>query len=573
MSPARSRALTAVLLGLALALLLPAVGVAQDERVPPPTRPSEPGAGSQVAPAQPRPADASAARSRRLQAGGERDRAYAMLRLGLLVVGGVAVAWAFRPRPAGRARHLRLAVLAAVGVSGYSSYYFFFQYHHAGGFDAFDSLYYYLGSKYADEIGYFGLYQAALLGYSESGRLRPEQLDFVRDLRTLRAVQPEAMLRRASRQRASFSDARWQEFRRDLAFFWPRIRADGMRRVLRDYGFNGTPFWSAVGHWFGRAASAGSGRFWLGVRVDRVLVAAALLAVTWAYGPAVGALAALVWGSGFLWRYGWGGDSYLRQLWLAALLIGAALLRRGHAASAGATLTFSALMRIFPAVFVVGYGAHAARELLRTRKLPAAAIRFVAGSAALAALLVGASLLTFERGPALYAEFAEKMRRFQGVEANNKVGLPVVLAALERAAPQEPIAGSQVTRTARWASTGVRILGWLLIGSALLLYWRALRFCAPWEAALLAFALIPVLSQPTNYYYAFVLCGVLLAERRPRIGLWVVVASAAWAVGGLLLYREVLSYLLASGVALALSAVVLLEMQRPVQPTSEAVPG
>jgi hypothetical protein len=556
-SPVRSRLWTAVPLGVALALL--ATAAAGD-------------AGSAAPRGEAFGAAARSLESQRPEAGEVRDRSYALLRLGLLVVGGLAVAWAFRPRPAGRARTIRLAVLVAVGVSGYSSFYYFFQYHHAGGFDPLDSLQYYLGSKYADEIGYFGLYEAVFLGNREAGRLRPEQLDAVRDLRTLRTLAPEVMLRRAARQRSHFGDARWREFQRDLAFFWPRIGVHGFRRLLGDHGYNATPIWSTMGHWVTRIAPIGSGGFRLAVRADRVLVVLALLAVTWAYGPAVGALAALVWGTGFLWRYGWGGDSFLRQVWLSALLIGLSLLRRGRAAAAGSAITLSGLLRIFPAVFALGYLAHGARELLRTRRIPAAVLRFAAGALGAAVVLVAASLLTFQRGPALYAEFAEKILAFQRVEATNKIGLPVALAALERAAPQEPIAGTQVMRPARWASAGIRILGWILVGGYLLLYWRALRFCAPWEAALLAFALIPVLSQPTNYYYSFVLAGVLLAERRPRIGLWVVLASGLWAVGGLLLYREASSYVLASAVALALSTLVLLEMQRS-SPSAQALPS
>jgi hypothetical protein len=95
------------------------------------------------------------------------------------------------------------------------------------------------------------------------------------------------------------------------------------------------------------------------------------------------------------------------------------------------------------------------------------------------------------------------------------------------------------------------------------LFWRALADSQRWEAAALGFSLIPVLSQPANYYFSFTLAAALLASRRPRIGVWLIAASALWIVVGLLFYREPVSYVWASWIALGLSAGVLFEMGRP----------
>jgi hypothetical protein len=140
----------------------------------------------------------------------------------------------------------------------------------------------------------------------------------------------------------------------------------------------------------------------------------------------------------------------------------------------------------------------------------------------------------------------------------------VVLAAVESRAPKVPVSGNQKLRTATWAKVALRGVQLTIAIVALWLFWRTLAYCQRWEAAALSFSLIPVLSQPTNYYFSFSLAAALLASRRPRIAVWLIAASLLWIVVGLIWYREPVSYVWASCIALGLSACVLLEMGRPV---------
>ncbi|MEI8154683.1 MAG: hypothetical protein WCG92_24325, partial [Hyphomicrobiales bacterium] len=46
--------------------------------------------------------------------------------------------------------------------------------------------------------------------------------------------------------RARFSDARWQEFLKDIRFFKVELGASRWPGVLDDKGYNGTPYWSML---------------------------------------------------------------------------------------------------------------------------------------------------------------------------------------------------------------------------------------------------------------------------------------------------------------------------------------
>jgi len=50
--------------------------------------------------------------------------------------------------------------------------------------------------------------------------------------------------------------------------------------------------------------------------------------------------------------------------------------------------------------------------------------------------------------------------------------------------------------------------------------------------------------------------------RRPRIGLWLLVAALLWNVNGLVLYRTYEEYAYASAIAVALAFAVVFEMGR-----------
>jgi hypothetical protein len=491
------------------------------------------------------------------------DYDFAVFRVALTVAGLALFAWGIRARRRGeppRARRLRLGLLAAAAATAYGSYFFFYQ---TGRLHLEDAFHYYVGAKYSPELGYYGLYDCALRALDEAGRVGPDDLLRVRNLATMQREPVAAARARGAACQAAFSPARWRAFAADVAWFHERTGALRWRHVMEDHGYHPSPVWTL----FGRPAAT-----WIPVStharlltlVDHGLVLATLLAVGLAAGLETACLLAILWGTGFLWRYGWIGDAFLRHLWFASAFAGLALLRRGARASGAALLVTSALLRVFPAVLILGFALHALRETVRARALPAGAVRFAAGGALAAALLVAASVPVAGRGVGIYREFAAKIARFSEHGAVNKVGLGVVTRTwAHRLGAPPPDAPDARPGAVGWT---FRVLRVAVVALGLAGFAWAVGRAEDWEAAALGATLVPLLTEPTNYYYSISLAAVFLAIRRPRIGVLLFLACIAWSVNGLVDYQRYAEFLGASLIAVVLSFAILREMLRPPEP-------
>ena len=74
--------------------------------------------------------------------------------------------------------------------------------------------------------------------------------------------------------------------------------------------------------------------------------------------------------------------------------------------------------------------------------------------------------------------------------------------------------------------------------------------------------MIPLLSDPANYYFCFVVCGALLAIGRPRLQLALLGAAGSWIVNALVFYRVPEEYLGAGVIAVVLSGIYLFALSR-----------
>lgn len=214
------------------------------------------------------------------------------------------------------------------------------------------SLYhYYMGSKYYPELGYGELYAAHLAADDADGR---RDYGFVRKGRSMAtyAETPRARLVKGFDRRATFSDARWAEFRRDLHLLRPLLRPEKWQGALTDLGYHPSPVWTIVGTPIANAVTVrGRGWWWL-VNSDLPLHALALVAMLWAFGPRTTA-AAVLWVAATPLNSGNFVGAFLRHDWLHSSLIAVALWHRGHHGSAGVALSWGAMTRIFPGLLAV----------------------------------------------------------------------------------------------------------------------------------------------------------------------------------------------------------------------------
>jgi hypothetical protein len=317
----------------------------------------------------------------------------------LPAVAGMLVTARYLLGRAGRERPMRalLVALAAVAAFSVPVYFNFFNYHYGGFVNPHEFFHYYLGSKYAREVGYFDLYNAALVADAETGLAFPRDGEII-DLGTYGYRSVPSVLAESDRIKARFSPARWQEWVNDVSYFKRRLRGPPWGELLRDMGYNATPVWSMlVGAGLtGRIGTGNASGMTLLALLDVVLLAAAVLCVGWAFGAWPALLMVVFVASSYLMAHVHMKGALLRTDFVVALVAAMCLLRKGRHGLAGALVGYSTLARVFPALFLFGpvgkLGSElvpVAREAARRLRSSSLRVALIAAHAAAAAILLG----------------------------------------------------------------------------------------------------------------------------------------------------------------------------------------
>lgn len=284
---------------------------------------------------------------------------------------------------------------------------------------------YYVGTKYFPEVGYAGLYDAAVVADLEDDPAGHAATQGIRSLTTYAIVPRQSVWDRQDAITARFTPARWSAFKEDIAFF---RAADGplwtMGESLHDHGYNGTPLVTAILGGLARQPFLGPAGFvHLTAWLDIVLLVLAAVLVERALGAMTGPLFLFLWFVNPLNDYGYTGGAYLRTLHVLALVWAFTAFARGRRPLSGVGFGIAAVLRVFPVLFLAGallqaIVAPARRRLLRERA-PLFAV-----AAATALLLVGATaILPIAGGGRAWVEFAAKMTLHRERLSPNVVGL------------------------------------------------------------------------------------------------------------------------------------------------------
>ncbi len=309
-----------------------------------------------------------------------------------------------------------LGLMAAVSTAAWFNFGLF---HGAGFVHYWEQFHYFLGSKYFPELGYDGLYVASLAAQQESSPELPLQ-PFVRDLRTNAVAPTYAVPEHKAEVRGRFSAARWRQFVDDNQGFVESNSVDYLRQIRTDHGYNPTPTWTFVARIADRFLPASRANLELLGLFDPLLLAVMFVVVFRTYGSRVGCLALVIFGLGYPWRFDWVGGAFLRQDWLAAVVVGVCMLKRERFVLAGALFAYATMVRIFPVVFVFGLVVVAIRGLVRRESLGWLG-RFAGGFT----LSVGVCLLAgclAGRGAGAWPEFARNLAKHRGTWLTNNVG-------------------------------------------------------------------------------------------------------------------------------------------------------
>jgi hypothetical protein len=240
-------------------------------------------------------------------------------------------------------------------------------------------------------------------------------------------------------------------------------------------------------------------------------------------------VALIFWGTNHLSRYFFIGGAFLRQDWLFLAVLGICLAKRGLMMASGAALTWSALIRIFPGIIVLGLILKIVADSWQARRLrlTAAHARFAAGALLTLAVWLPLSLTVRgndDRAFAVWTEFLSNTRKMATTSSVNQVGLPVVLAfdpamRSERVVQFWVDSPWDVWREGRQrALHDRRFLQYALVSGFLVLLALAVRGRDDWIALTLGVAAIPNLLELSNYYYGILMAFAFVWPLQPIAG-------------------------------------------------------
>ena len=434
--------------------------------------------------------------------------------------------WDLRAGPAAwPSPRVRDRLLAALGIAGLACWWNLFAFQFPGFAHPSETFHYYLGAKYFPELGYTRLYECVAAADAEAGLDSASLRRPMRDLATNELTTTDAVLADPSRCTAHFEAARWSQFRHDVDFLRGLVPPRKWNSFQQDHGYNATPAWTLVGRLGANTGPASVTQLRLLWALDPLLLLVLWVAAAWGFGWRLAAIAAVYFGTNYLSPYNWTGGAILRQDWLAASVVGVALLRRERPAAGGAFIAWATLLRVFPGCLLVGAALGAAWRMARARslRLRPAELRFAAGAASVLAIGFAASS-TATGGPSRWLEFAERSRVQLATPLANHVGLVTALSYDPRARSElardssleDPMARWKDARRERFAERRP-LFAAISVAFALLLA-RAAAGQPLWIGAALGAALVPVALELTGYYWSLLLIIAFLGERRPAIG-------------------------------------------------------
>ena len=477
---------------------------------------------------------------------------------GIYVLGAVVLAWMARGvwlwRQASAARPWwERGALVWVIVACAVAWVNFGVFHSSRIVHYWDTFHYYVGSKYFEENEYERLYECVLAAdYQERG-LGDLKKRKIRDLvdNRLHYVSEDDATRYQKHCAEHFTPERWDAFRQDTASFRTVMGSSWWKDMLMDHGYNASPISNMVAAFLtnigwehqvpasvsARVAPEDLTQFRKRVlrytMIDLGLYAGAFLLIFWAFGLRATALAVLLWGCGYPWAYFWTGGSFARVPWFFMAVAAVCFLKRGYPFLSGFTLSWSALLRLFPAALAGGPIATVIDRFVRRKKisrpwLDASDRRFIAGGVMGLVILVGASLAV--NGVDAHTQFLSNTLKHAETPLTNHMGLPTVLSYKPSTVGRFTKDQSLEDPWANWKQKRKEIKhdrrwlhGLILLGMFVLLALAGRRL-AEWAVLAGSTILIIGFFELTCYYYSFFVLMAPLAIERLRYSVAMIVA-------------------------------------------------
>jgi hypothetical protein len=392
-------------------------------------------------------------------------------------------------------------------------------------FNGYEHFHYYLGTKYAHELGYTGLYVATIAALDENQAEQggePLKLERVRDLQTGGLLRPDRARRDIPDVKARFSAARWAEYRLDAAYLAKRTTRGGTQKALEDKGYNASPAWTLVSGALSNATSTVTGSIELLPWLDVLLWLIAFIAIGRVYGARVLSVVLVLLGTQLVTDHAHLKAAFLRVDWIACLLLAMVAQKKRQPFVAGALVGYAAMMRVFPAVFAFGVGVKLVSVLWRHRRIDQASVRFLVGMSAAMLVLFAASAGLY--GLDYWREFFEKIVPHANSITSWRVGFRTLFLGLGALGGWQELLNSH-------SAIFYALCVVILIACAFVVE----KIEDADDALAFGFFAFYVLMAPTYYYYVALLVPVLWFGKRLEL-LWAKVGLTMLLVIGLAMH-------------------------------------
>ncbi|HLV22599.1 MAG TPA: hypothetical protein VKZ49_17025 [Polyangiaceae bacterium] len=459
-------------------------------------------------------------------------------RVGLGLVAAALLIYAARARrmgvPVRKRTQRNFAILLT--VLGFGAYFDFgnpntrySEYYHRHEF-----FHYYLGSKYFEEIGYTRLYECAAVAETELGRASQVRSRELRDLRVnlIKPIPDTYVFSNPAECKQHFTPERWEAWKKDVDWFYRSSAGTYWENMQKDHGYNPPPVWTMAGKFFSSFGVADDGFFKALSAIDVLLHAGIVVLLYWAFGWKIGAIATVFWGINAPANFYWTGGAFMRQDWIFLLVASVCLARKRYFALAGAALTWSALLRVFPAILFAGWGIIIGIHLLKKRFFHPDHKRLIAGCVVAAGILIPASVVV--SGPNSYKEFVEHISVHKNTPLTNHMGLETMLTHnwdgrmrfTRNDALDDPFQEWKQGRLDRAATLKPLQLA-IIAGLFAWMIWALRRTKLLWLGPAMSLPLCISIVNITCYYYSMFLVAAVVAATRPPLGPVLLVGSAA----------------------------------------------
>lgn len=379
-----------------------------------------------------------------------------------------------------------------------------------------DVYHYYIGAKYSQEHGYFDLYRCSLIADKEMQGIYKQGT--IRNLETHRTESAAQVLKEKDKYKAHFTPERWEEFKKDIAYFQSVMPAYKWNRVLGDKGYNATPVWNSVARWLCEHAPTDS--VWAMrclTYIDLVCLVLMFLTVWAAFGWRVMLFAVIFHGTNYFMAFVHIKGAFMRLDWLALVIMALCLLRLRWYKTAGGLLAYAGMARVFPVIFGFGLGAKmvfnglaAAWDRIKKHTHPTPLnrdyIAFFLALAVVSVLLVGASAF-YDGGFHLWRNFFSKIAVHDKDISTTRAGFKYIF--LWSVANKAQVFEQR------------QIAWWSIIIVVLLVTAFLARKAEDYETVAIGFIPVFFMTAPTFYYYVMLLVPMFLflpkIERASRL--------------------------------------------------------